>query len=229
MDDENYIGSVEIFAGNYAPSGWMFCDGTALLVSQYQALFSLIGTTYGGNGQPYFNLPDLRANIPIHTGQMPGSAIYHQIGQAVGSQTVAIQSNQMPIHTHAAVVASMALKASTSLALNSASTTSSLHVSDQNATQPAATAGASLGTTVMSGGRTTTVCDTYNTNAPNVALNAASVTSQTSLPLPDVGVTGNLGITNAATGGGPIGHDNMQPFLALNFIICVNGLYPPRP
>lgn len=97
---ENYVGEIRMFAGNYAPDGWHLCDGSKLPVSQYQSLFALLGTTYGGDGQTTFGIPDLRGRLPIGQGQ--GSGLTNRvIGQIDGSETVAITNvSQIPAHTH---------------------------------------------------------------------------------------------------------------------------------
>lgn len=94
-----YIGEIRIFAGNFAPAGWAFCDGSILSISQNDTLFSLIGSTYGGDGQKTFALPDLRGRIPIHMGQGPGLGTY-LLGQAGGVETVTLTTNQIPSHNH---------------------------------------------------------------------------------------------------------------------------------
>jgi microcystin-dependent protein len=88
-----------LFAGNFPPKGWAFCDGQLLPISQNQALFALLGTTYGGNGQTTFALPDLRGRVPVHQGQGPGLSPY-TIGQVAGVETVTLTAQQMPSHTH---------------------------------------------------------------------------------------------------------------------------------
>ena len=94
-----YIGEIRMFAGNFAPAGWMFCDGTQLAISENDALFTLIGTTYGGDGQETFNLPDLRGRVPIHQGSAPGGSTY-TIGQTGGSESVTLTTQQIPAHNH---------------------------------------------------------------------------------------------------------------------------------
>ncbi len=91
---DQYIGEIRMFGGNFAPLGWAFCNGQLLAISEYDVLFSLIGTTYGGDGVTTFALPDLRGRIPIHhdTG--------HPIGEAAGSETVTLTTTQLPSHTH---------------------------------------------------------------------------------------------------------------------------------
>ena len=94
-----YIGEIRMFGGNFAPLGWAFCDGQLLAIAQNDALFSLIGTTYGGDGQSTFALPDLRGRIPIHQGQGP-LLTPRQIGETGGSETVTLTTAQLPTHTH---------------------------------------------------------------------------------------------------------------------------------
>jgi microcystin-dependent protein len=95
-----YIGEIRMFGGNFAPAGWAFCNGALMAISQYDALFSLIGTTYGGNGTSTFALPDLRGRIPIHQGTGPEGQTY-VMGQSAGSETVTLTLNQLPNHVHA--------------------------------------------------------------------------------------------------------------------------------
>lgn len=95
-----FIGQIIMFAGNFAPQGWAFCDGQLLSISQNTALFSILGTTYGGNGQTTFALPDLRGRVPLHPGQGPGLSSY-SLGQSAGVETVTLSVSQIPGHTHA--------------------------------------------------------------------------------------------------------------------------------
>ncbi len=97
-----YVGEVRMFAGNFAPAGWMFCEGQLLPISENETLFQLIGTTYGGDGQVTFALPDLRGRVPIHQGQGPGLQNY-TLAQTGGVESVTLTQNQVPIHTHAPV------------------------------------------------------------------------------------------------------------------------------
>jgi microcystin-dependent protein len=96
-----FIGEIRMFGGNFAPVGFAFCDGQLLPISQYDALFALIGTTYGGDGQTTFGLPDLRGRLPVHMGQGPGLSSYVE-GQMGGSETVTLTAQQLPAHPHAA-------------------------------------------------------------------------------------------------------------------------------
>jgi microcystin-dependent protein len=98
-----YIGEIRMFGGNFAPAGWAFCDGQLMPISENDTLFNLIGTTYGGDGQETFALPDLQGRLPMHAGQGPGLSNY-QIGEKSGVETVTLNTQQTPTHTHAVVV-----------------------------------------------------------------------------------------------------------------------------
>lgn len=102
-----FIGEIRMFGGNFAPVGFAFCDGQLLPIAEYDALFALIGTTYGGDGQTTFALPDLRGRLPVHTGQGNGLSNY-VLGQSGGSETVTLTAQQLPAHTHAAQAQSAA-------------------------------------------------------------------------------------------------------------------------
>ena len=100
---EPFVGEIKMFAGNFAPRGWMFCEGQLLSISQYEVLFSLIGTTYGGDGVTTFALPDLRGRLPVQQGQGPGISQQYAMGEMAGVETVTLTLNQLPTHNHAAV------------------------------------------------------------------------------------------------------------------------------
>src|SRR4051794_36304845 len=97
-----YVGEIRIFAGNFAPAGWMFCEGQLLPISENETLFQLIGTTYGGDGESTFALPDLRGRVPLHQGN--GSIL----AEAAGVEEVTLSTQQIPVHTHAFVAAATA-------------------------------------------------------------------------------------------------------------------------
>lgn len=96
-----YIGEIRLFAGNFAPNGWLFCNGQILPISNYDALFNLIGTTYGGDGQSTFALPDMQGRLPIHQGSNGGNN--YVLGTMGGAETVTLSYSQIPSHTHAMV------------------------------------------------------------------------------------------------------------------------------
>jgi microcystin-dependent protein len=107
-----YLGEVRLFAGNFAPAGWNFCDGSLLPISQYTALYNLLGTNYGGDGQNTFALPDLRSRVPIHMGQGAGLSAY-ALAQNGGVEMVTVTAAQLPAHTHSLTVSGTAATAAT--------------------------------------------------------------------------------------------------------------------
>jgi microcystin-dependent protein len=96
-----FIGEIRMFAGNFAPASWAFCNGQLMPISEYDALFFLLGTTYGGDGISTFAVPDMRGRIPVHAGIGPGLAIQHHLGDQAGSETVTLLPAQLPAHSHA--------------------------------------------------------------------------------------------------------------------------------
>src|SRR5439155_25768157 len=94
-----YVGEIRMFAGNFAPAGWMFCEGQLLPISEYDLLFNLIGTTYGGDGQSTFALPDLQGRVPVHQGRSRSGTTY-LVGEASGVETVTLTKDQIPAHNH---------------------------------------------------------------------------------------------------------------------------------
>ncbi len=171
-----FIGMVTIFAGNFAPRGWALCDGQLLPIANYSALFSILGTTYGGDGVSTFALPDLRGRAPIHAGTGSGLSS-RKLGSKGGSETVTLTSKQIPPHTHTLSGSNSA--GDNPLVANNVMATS--------------------GTTVPPAGP-------YSAATPNSPMNANAISS---------------------TGGGQ-SHNNMQPFLTLNYIIALEGVYPSR-
>src|SRR6476660_7253623 len=98
MSDQ-FVAEIRIFPFNFAPTGWAFCDGQLLPISQNTALFSLLGTTYGGDGKSTFALPNMQGNAPMHPGQGPGLSL-HYLGETSGSETVTLIPSEMPLHQH---------------------------------------------------------------------------------------------------------------------------------
>ena len=96
---EPYIGEIRMFGGNFAPAGWVFCSGQLMPISENDALFTLIGTTYGGDGQETFGIPDLQSRVPMHVGTRDG--ITYQLGESGGVESVTLTLQQIPVHTHA--------------------------------------------------------------------------------------------------------------------------------
>ena len=161
---QSYVGEIQICAGNFAPLNWHFCDGSLLAISEYDTLFSLIGTTYGGDGQTTFAVPDLRGRIPIHQG---GGFV---IGQSGGAEAVTLTTQQLPVHSHPMTAAAI------------------------GGDQPSP-AGNVLANSLS--------ITPYINDAPGAAMAAA-----------------------IAAAGGSQPHNNLQPYICINYIISLFGIYP---
>jgi microcystin-dependent protein len=176
-----FIGELRIFAGNFPPQGWLFCDGLTLAISEYDVLFALIGTTYGGDGQNTFRLPDLRGRVPISQGTGSGGIGTYQLAQTGGAESVALTSQQLGGHNH--------------------------NVTTITAPGTSATGSASSFLSDMgpAGATNTNVYAPFD--APSsVALNPATI----------------------GQAGGNLPHNNIQPSLAVNYIIAFQGIFPQR-
>ena len=134
-----YVGEIQMFGFNFAPYGWSFCNGQLVPISQNQALYTLLGTIYGGDGVTTFGLPDLQSRIPVHSGQEPGLSNY-VLGQAAGTTTVALTQGQLPSHTHTA-------GSPVAAAATTANPVGTLPAQAASGTPYAATAGAAMGGT----------------------------------------------------------------------------------
>ena len=99
-----YIGEIKLFAGSFAPAGWAICNGAPQAISENDALFTLLGTMYGGDGQETFNLPDLQGRLPVHAGQGPGISQSYQQGETGGVESVTLSTQQIPVHNHAVLI-----------------------------------------------------------------------------------------------------------------------------
>ena len=170
---EPFIAEIRIFAGNFAPRSWAFCDGQFLPVAQNTALFSLVGTTYGGDGRTTFGLPNLQGRAPMHPGRGPGLTD-RRLGQSTGVETVTLSESQIESHRHTA-----------------------------RGSENAAISSTPADNVVSRGGG----------RGVNSYLNADTAVGESKKLLP--------------TGGGQA-HNNMQPYLAMYFIIALQGLYPSR-
>jgi len=176
---EPFIGQILLFGFNFAPRGWAFCDGQLLPINQNQALFSLLGTTYGGDGRTTFGLPDLRGRVAVGRGQGPGLSD-RRMGIRSGAETTTLNATQLPPHVHA----------TTNAGLNASA-------------NPA------------------------NTNDPTgAALAMAPAYNNTSTAEVDM-VAGSVDHPTGSAGSGGA-HNNMQPFLALNYSIALIGVFPSR-
>ena len=171
---EPFIGEIVMFAGNFAPRSWALCNGQILSIAQNTALFSLLGTTYGGNGQTTFALPNLQGRVPIHPGQGPGLSNY-SLGESAGVEAVTLTSAEIAPHTHP---------------LN-------CNTGSGNQTQPEGN---------LMAAESSAVTQIYINQPPNQTMHPQSI--------------GNN------PGGQP--HENRQPYLCINFIIAIEGIYPSR-
>jgi microcystin-dependent protein len=167
-----YVGEIRMFAGNFPPVGWMFCEGATLPIAENEVLFQLIGTTYGGDGEETFNLPNLASRVPLHMGTGPDGTTY-QIGEMAGTEQETLSVQQIPNHTHP-------------------------YTASLNAAGESAPAGAVVG------------------NSASLDLYIEQPASQ---PM------SNQAITPA---GGSQPHENTQPFLCINFIISLFGIFPSQ-
>jgi len=169
-----FVAEIRIFPFNFAPKGWAFCNGQLLPISQNTALFSLLGTTYGGDGKSNFALPDLTGRAPMHPGQGPGLSLY-DLGQTGGSDTVTVLDSEMPSHTHALAASS----------------------------QP--------GEDASPGGELL---------ARSVGASLYQTTTNSSIV--------QMAPQALAVGGASLPHNNLMPYLTLNFCIALQGVFPPR-
>ena len=173
---EPFLAEIRMFGGNFAPKGWALCNGQLLSIAQNTALFSLLGTTFGGNGQTTFGLPDLRGRLPIHAGQGPGLS-NRSLGEMAGSESVTVVVSQMPAHNHTFAPPCSNVAGG---------------VADPTNNYPA-------GQDVNTG--------PFNYNSTTTGAEAA-------------------GLTGVQGGGQPL--PTMPPFLCVNFIIALEGIFPSR-
>ena len=167
---EPYVGEIRMFAGNFAPAGWMLCQGQTLPISENETLFNLIGTTYGGDGQETFQLPDLQSRVPIHMGTSKGGITY-QLAEAAGTEQETLTVQQIPNHTHALTCSTAA-------------------------------------------GAVNNPANQVIAASPSVKLFIEDTTDST------------LSANSVTPQGGSQPHENCQPFLCINFIISLFGVFP---
>jgi microcystin-dependent protein len=184
-----YVGEIILVGFNFAPVGWAFCNGQLLPIAEYEALFALIGTTYGGDGEETFALPDLRGRIPTGGGQGPGLQNYI-LGEAGGTEAITLTLQQLATHTHAVDPSSFT-----------------------------ATAKCKNGP----GNERTPVGNVHAVEAAGVTMPFSSAAPDATMNANPVAVSGP--VTVAAVGGSQP-HDNLQPFLAMNFCISLFGFFP---
>jgi microcystin-dependent protein len=164
-----YVGEIRMFAGNFAPAGWAFCQGQSLAISENDVLFNLIGTTYGGDGQNTFNLPNLASRVPVHMGTGGGSS--YIIGQSAGVEAVTLTTPQIPAHSH------------------------------------------------------TPLCNSGD-GTQNSPSNGVWAQQTQNAPYSNVAPTVQMANNAIGATGGSQPHDNMVPYLVINFIISLFGVFP---
>jgi microcystin-dependent protein len=257
---EAFIGTILPWPMNWAPEGWVLCNGQILQVNQYQALYSLIGNVYGGTAPTTFGVPDLRGRVPLGMGLSQEGTTY-QLAQKNGFETTTIGITNMPVHDHAASFSGVFSNGSISNgsisngAISNGSISngtisngsSTVNVNLPKNAASSATVNTNVPTTnsVLGVARTSTnlPVNIYSNSAPDITLGDDSVTATGTVTGDVTGtVTGNVTgtVTGSVTGsvggtvtvenngaGQPI--SNMQPYLVLNFIMCTNGIYPPKP
>lgn len=203
---EFYMAMIVQFAGSFAPRSFMYTNGQIVGIAQNTALFSLLGTTFGGNGQTTFALPDLRGRAPIGPGQGPGLPLYNQ-GEVAGTPTTTLNITNMPAHNHAAVF--------TPTGSPTVNVTALGNVTDgQQAVQPTANAH---------------ICNAYDAlNVAQAGIFAPAGTTGAAVNLSAGTVSGIAGSVTVGITGNNAAFNNMQPYLGLQSIICVEGIFPSR-
>ena len=232
MSADPLLGNVEIFAGNFAPKGWAICAGQMLSIAQNTALFSLIGSTYGGDGRTSMGLPDIRGRTPIGVGSGPGLSS-HGWGQYGGSELSYITHNNLPSMQSTVTFPSSAQSVSVSIPGQTISgvTGSANIATTQNANSGEPTAGAVLAK-VIAGGGPDKQEKIYQSTAPsslisigNVTVDAFDVPAQDNIAL-NLPANSLTGIANLNGGGQPF--YSQSPFVAMYHIIAMQGIYPSR-
>jgi microcystin-dependent protein len=171
-----FVGEIRMFAGNFNPNGWAFCNGQLMPISENETLFALLGTIYGGDGQETFALPNLQGRLPVHQGNGPGQTF--TIGETAGTETVTLTTQQIPNHNHPL------------LATNSGPSNPAVNAIPATAASP---------------------------TQPGLQIYGAAAGGPTTLHPNTLALTGNN-----------LPHNNMQPFLCINFIIALFGIFPQQ-
>jgi microcystin-dependent protein len=207
MSDQ-YLGEIRMVGFNYAPQGWALCNGQTLSISANNALFALLGTTYGGNGTTNFNLPDLQGRMPLHAGAGAGLPVYVQ-GAKAGNESIILSQQQMPLHTHTATFTP-----------SGGGGAPTVNVTINGSNQPGN--GTSPGGNYLAGSPKGSADGLYTSNAGTPGA-IAGVTATIS------GLSSGGGTVTNATAGGNLPVSIEPPYLAVYFIIALTGIFPPRP
>jgi microcystin-dependent protein len=192
MAAEPFVGQIQAFGFQFTPMYWLPCDGRALPISQYDVLFTLIGTTYGGDGVTTFNIPDLRGRVALHMGQGQGLSA-RPIGSMSGHESITLTTAQMPSHTHILTATGGEYK-----------------VSSQNGVSPTPSTTNNVIGAAFDVSATATN-NAYNNQMPDILLNTGASSSAT-----------------VSVAGGNQPFENMEPYLAINYCIATEGIFPQR-
>lgn len=221
--DAPFIGAIFIWAGSFAPQGYRFCDGSVMQVQQNAALFAILGTYYGGNGSTTFNLPDLRGRFPLCTNTTNAAYPIAQLGQVGGNATTTLGINNLPAHSHTAAFTPTGggtvtpLNVSANLSVSTAAASTATPTLANGNTAYLANAAAGTSSNALKG--------LYTTTAPATG-SIATIPANTTVTGGTGGITGgSVAIGNT---GGNAAFDMHPPYQALNFIIAIEGLFPPR-
>lgn len=197
---QGYLGEIRYFGGNFAPRGWSLCLGQTMSIAQYDALYVLLGTTYGGDGITTFNLPDFRGRVGVGAGTGPGLPNV-VVGEMAGTETVTLNQGNLPAHTH--VITNPNVTPAVAVSVNN---TQASENTPANGMSIASAGYMASGAFVPNLG--------FNTATPNVVLNPGSL---------DMTI-----VIDNQIAGQSLPHENMQPYLTVNFIICIEGIFPQQ-
>lgn len=195
---EAFLSFIGIWPLKWAPNYWALCWGQSVSINDNPALFSLLGTTYGGDGRSYFKLPDFRGRVQVGYGSGIGLIPTTIMGQIGGIEKVQLTQNEMPTHTHAAALSSVSVEFKASAMPGTEPTPGAANATTLGATQSGRSTGDNL----------------YNTEAPTVSMNGISASG------------GSISVNNA---GLSQYHENRQPYIVTNYIMSMQGIFPPRP
>jgi microcystin-dependent protein len=219
-----FTGTIMMWPLNWAPDGWNMCDGTTLQIQQYAALYSLIGIAYGGDGVKTFQLPDMRGRVPVGYGFNPAiNTAPYTLGKVGGTEAVALTMNEMPAHNHAGGSGSGTFSATLPALTGTGSLGVSAAANSGVTNTPSATDVPAVIPPVQINPTTTRPVNAYGTADGNTSWPVA-----VSIPA-GTGMTGSVSGIQLPVNGAGQAHPNLQPYNTLNFIICLNGYYPPRP
>ncbi|MCX2583533.1 phage tail protein [Pedobacter sp. MR22-3] len=203
---EGYIGEIRAFGGNFAPVNWLFCQGQSMQINEYTTLFTVIGTIYGGDGVTTYNLPNIASRTVVGAGQGTGLSAYN-LGQISGEESHSLTVSELPTHNHQASATFSTTAGSAEISLNAVAA-------------PGLEASPVGNYLAQDSSGTDNIYASEGSSTNLVSLNSkAAQVSKLSPPLATV----NIGIA-----GSSVPHNNIQPVLAVNYIICIEGIYPSR-